>query len=78
MNTEKSAAPAVTRVGAAYPVVSTSPRMPDQPKTPHRSFRIPDDEYLPAQAKAKDDPRYGNLTAFVRAQFRDYVEENDE
>jgi len=52
--------------------------VPDQPKTPHRTFRIPDDEFLPAQAKAKDDPRYGNLTAFVRAQFRDYVEEDDE
>ncbi|WIB25798.1 hypothetical protein [Curtobacterium sp. MCSS17_015] len=50
--------------------------MPDSPKTPHRTFRIPDDEYVPAQQKAAAEGT--TLTAVVRQKLRDYVEEDDE
>jgi hypothetical protein len=50
--------------------------VPDSPKTPHRTFRIPADEYDPAKTKAEADERYGNLTAFVREKFREYVEDD--
>ena len=45
--------------------------MPNQPKTPVRSHRIPDEEYLPAMAKAKAEGMTG--TALVRTLLRKYV-----
>jgi hypothetical protein len=51
---------------------------PRENHTPARPFRIPDEEYDPALAKAKTDPRYGSLTAVVRERLREYVEEDDE
>jgi hypothetical protein len=50
--------------------------MPDQPKTPHRTFRIPNVEYVPAQEKAAAEGT--NLTAVVRQKLREYVEGDDE
>lgn len=52
--------------------------VPNVPKTPHRTFRIPADEYDPAKAKAEADERYGNLTAFVRAKMREYMKEDND
>lgn len=46
--------------------------MPDQPKTPHRTFRIPDAEYTPALEKAKSEGT--NLTSVVREKLREWVE----
>lgn len=50
--------------------------MPDQPKTPHRTFRIPDAEYISAKEKAEREGT--NVTAVVRQKLRDYVEEDDD
>lgn len=50
--------------------------MPNAPKTPTRPFRIPDEEYDPALAKARAAGT--TLTAVVRQKLRDYVEEDDE
>lgn len=57
--------------------VPTLSSVPNQPKTPSRNFRIPDEEYTPAKAKAESDPEFGNLTAVVRAKLREYVEDED-
>lgn len=43
----------------------------DQPPAPVRSFRIPDDVYLPAQAKAK--ARGDALSEIVRSALIEYV-----
>lgn len=45
--------------------------MPDQPKTPHSSFRIPPDLKLAATQKAKAEGR--DLTAVVVEKLREYV-----
>jgi len=46
--------------------------MPNQPKTPVRSHRIPDEEYLPAVAKAKAEGIMTG-TALMRMLVRKYV-----
>lgn len=48
--------------------------MPDAPKTPHRTFRIPENEYRPAFEKAQSEGT--NLTAVVREKLREYVSED--
>lgn len=49
--------------------------VPNQPKTPVRSFRIRDEVYLPAKAKAK--ARGENLTEIVIEALVDYVGDED-
>lgn len=49
--------------------------MPNQPKTPTRSFRIPDDVYLPAREKAEAEGR--TLTEVVRDALLDYVGDDE-
>lgn len=45
--------------------------VPNKPKTPIRGVRVPDEEWRPAQAKAK---RQGEtMTDVVRRAVRDYV-----
>jgi hypothetical protein len=47
--------------------------VPNKPKTPIRGVRVPDEEWKPAQAKAK---RKGEtVTDVVRRALRDYVKE---
>jgi apolipoprotein N-acyltransferase len=46
--------------------------MPNQPKTPVRSHRIPDEEYLPAVAKGKAEGLTSG-TAVMRMLIRKYV-----
>ncbi len=46
--------------------------MPNQPKTPGRSHRIPDEEYLPAVAKGKAEGLTSG-TAVMRMLIRKYV-----
>lgn len=45
--------------------------VPNAPKTPARTFRIPDDPYYPAQAKARAEGT--TLTALVNEWILDYV-----
>lgn len=45
-------------------------RVPNQPKTPVRGFRIPDDIYKRAQANAKE--RDEDLSSIVRAALDRY------
>lgn len=45
--------------------------MPNQPKTPNRVFRAPDEEYLPAQAAARANGE--TVTDVLRRALRDYV-----
>ena len=47
---------------------------PNQPKTPHKCFRIPQDEYDAALATAVE--RGETLTSVVRAQLKKYVKAN--
>jgi predicted HicB family RNase H-like nuclease len=49
--------------------------MPNQPKTPHKSFRIPPDLYAAAQAKAALQGR--TLTDVVKELLQRFVEEGD-
>lgn len=49
--------------------------MPNQPKTPMRSFRIPDDLYEAAQRKARDEGR--TVTDVVREALETYVLDAD-
>lgn len=46
-------------------------RVPNQPKTPLKSFRIPDDLYRAAQAKATE--RGETVSEIVRAALERYV-----
>lgn len=46
--------------------------MPNKPKTTLRNFRIPDDEYFAAKAKAEAEDT--NLTAVVRRLLREWQE----
>lgn len=45
--------------------------MPNRPKTPMKSFRIPDDLYRAALSKAEGEGR--SLTEIVREALEDYV-----
>jgi hypothetical protein len=49
-------------------------RVPNQPKTPIRGFRIPDDLYLAARATAEE--RGEDLSTVVRACLERYVKRN--
>ncbi|MFB2598145.1 hypothetical protein ACEXQE_10165 [Herbiconiux sp. P17] len=49
--------------------------MPNQPKTPHKSFRIPPELYVAAQAKAARQGR--TLTDVVKELLQGYVDEAD-
>lgn len=49
--------------------------VPNQPKTPVRSFRIPDDIYLPAQEKANREGL--TLTEIVIDALVEYVGDED-
>lgn len=46
-------------------------RVPNQPKTPLKSFRIPEDLYVAAQAKAAE--RGESVSEIVRAALERYV-----
>lgn len=50
--------------------------VPNQPKTPARSFRVPDDPYFPAQEKARSEGT--NLTALVNLWIHEYVYGNED
>jgi hypothetical protein len=50
--------------------------VPNQPKTKPRTFRIPDDPYFPAQAKARAEGT--NLTALVNEWIWAYVYDDEE
>lgn len=45
--------------------------MPNQPKTPLRNFRAPDDEWRPAAEKAATEGT--TLTAVLRAALREFA-----
>jgi len=49
--------------------------MPNQPKTPLKSFRIPQERYDKAMAKAKRQGR--NLSAVMNEKMDEYIEEED-
>jgi predicted DNA-binding protein len=49
--------------------------MPNQPKTPHKSFRIPPELYSAAQAKAARQGR--TLTDVVKELLQGYVDNVD-
>lgn len=49
--------------------------MPNKPKTPQHSFRIPDDIFLPAREKAEAEGR--TLSDVVREALLDYVGDED-
>lgn len=49
----------------------TMARVPNAPKTPMKSFRIPDDIYRAAQAKAAENGE--TLTDVVRRALAEYV-----
>lgn len=50
-------------------------RVPNQPKTPIRGFRIPDELYLAAKAKA--EARGEDMSTVVRAALERYVKRKD-
>lgn len=50
--------------------------VPNKPATPLRNFRIPDDEYQAAQAKAKQEGT--SLTTVVRELLRAWVDQTKE
>jgi predicted DNA-binding protein len=50
--------------------------VPNQPRTPTRSFRIPDDIYEPAKEKAESEGR--TITDVVRDLLLDYVGDEDD
>lgn len=45
--------------------------MPNQPKTPHRTIRVPDEEWTPAKDKAAAEGE--TMTDVIRAGLRKYV-----
>jgi len=45
--------------------------MPNQPKTPHRTIRVPDDEWIPARDKAAREGE--TMTDVIRRALRRYV-----
>ncbi|MCV7434794.1 YlcI/YnfO family protein [Mycolicibacterium bacteremicum] len=49
----------------------TLPRVPNQPRTPLRSFRIPDELYAAAQAKAEEKGE--SVSDVVRRALERYV-----
>jgi hypothetical protein len=49
--------------------------VPNQPKTPIRGFRIPDELYLAAKAKA--EARGEDMSTVVRAALERYVKRKD-
>lgn len=49
--------------------------VPNQPKTPLRTFRIPEELYTRAQDKARTEGQA--LSAVVRALLSDYVDDDD-
>ena len=64
------------RLARVYTQWYVRPVAPKDTHTPARPFRIPDEEYDPALAKARAAGT--NLTAVVRRKIRDYLEEDDE
>ena len=50
--------------------------MPNQPKTPVRSFRIPDEIYQPAREKAKAEGT--SLTDVVKDALIEYVGDDED
>lgn len=50
--------------------------MPNKPKTPNRTFRIPDDIFYPAREKAREDGT--TLAALVNDWMHQYVHGDDE
>ncbi len=46
----------------------------NQPKTPHRTIRVPDDVWKPAQVKAASEGH--NLSELIREFLVDYVRED--
>lgn len=62
--------------GAMHPdrADATMGDVPNQPKTPNRSFRIADDIYYPAREKAAAEGR--TLTDVVTEALLDYIDED--
>jgi hypothetical protein len=50
-------------------------RVPNQPKTPQRTFRIPDDEYIPAKAAAETNGE--SLTDVIRRALVGYTKRTE-
>lgn len=48
--------------------------MPNQPKTPNRTVRVPDEEWFPAMQVAHD--RSETITDAIRRFLREYVREH--
>jgi hypothetical protein len=48
--------------------------MPNQPKTPGHTIRVPDDEWLPARDKATENGE--TMTGVIRKALQSYVETN--
>jgi predicted HicB family RNase H-like nuclease len=59
--------------GAGAPTLGV---VPNKPATPLRNFRIPDNEYQAAQAKAQQEGT--NLTTVVRELLRTWVDKTEE
>jgi predicted DNA-binding protein len=49
--------------------------VPNQPRTQHRSIRIPDEIYYPAMEKAKSEGR--TVSEVVREFLAEYIDENE-
>ena len=45
--------------------------MPNQPKTPGHTVRVPDDEWVPARDKAAEEGK--TMTEVIRAALESYV-----
>ena len=48
--------------------------MPNQPKTPGHTIRVPDDEWIPARDKAAENGE--TMTRVIRRALQSYVETN--
>lgn len=50
--------------------------MPNAPKTPHRTIRVPDDVWTAAQQRAKAEGR--NLSELIREWLTDYAKDSED
>jgi predicted DNA-binding protein len=50
--------------------------VPNQPRTPNRSIRIPDEIFVPASERAKAEGR--TLSDVVRELLSEYIDDNKE
>lgn len=76
MRTADEPSPPVHSPCAAEPSLVTAAPVPNKPKTPHTSVRIPPDLKTAAQTKAATQGR--TLTDVIIAGLQDYTQEEDE